>query len=67
MTWNRETDLVVLDELHKMRKWKSYLKGLYDSEGVHPPVSSPGARASISRRRWGTPSRGDTSRFGSIR
>lgn len=25
-----KTDLVVLDELHKFKTWKSYLKGLYD-------------------------------------
>lgn len=31
------TDLLVLDELHKMRGWKNYLKGLYDTkkEGLH--------------------------------
>lgn len=26
-----ETDLLVFDELHKFRKWRNYLKGLYDS------------------------------------
>ena len=29
--WRSTTDLLVLDELHKMRGWKSYLKGLYDT------------------------------------
>jgi len=51
MTWNRETDLVVLDELHKMRKWKTYLKGVFDSEGVHPPVLVTGsARLDIAKK-----------------
>ena len=29
--WRSTTDLLVLDELHKMRGWKSYLKGLFDT------------------------------------
>lgn len=31
MLWPPETDLVVLDELHKMEQWKNHLKGLYDT------------------------------------
>lgn len=31
--WNRSTKLVIFDELHKMRKWKLWLKGIYD-EGI---------------------------------
>ena len=27
---DRSTPLVVLDEIHKYRKWKNYLKGVYD-------------------------------------
>ncbi len=30
-SWSPETDLLVLDELHKMRQWKSFLKGTYDT------------------------------------
>lgn len=30
-TWPRDTDLIVLDELHKMPDWKNYLKGIYDT------------------------------------
>ncbi|MFI4956058.1 MAG: ATP-binding protein [Gammaproteobacteria bacterium] len=35
--WLPSTDLLILDELHKMRGWKNYLKGLYDTkpEGMH--------------------------------
>ncbi|MBX7139325.1 MAG: ATP-binding protein [Oligoflexia bacterium] len=29
--WDREPPLLVLDELHKMPRWKSWLKGLYDT------------------------------------
>jgi predicted AAA+ superfamily ATPase len=30
--WNREADLVIFDEIHKMKKWKQWLKGIYDTE-----------------------------------
>ncbi len=35
--WLDNTDLLILDELHKMPRWKNYLKGLYDtkSESLH--------------------------------
>lgn len=29
-TWSPRAGLVVLDEIHKMRDWKAYLKGAYD-------------------------------------
>lgn len=31
-SWHQNTDLLVLDELHKMPQWKNYLKGLYDTK-----------------------------------
>lgn len=31
-SWLPSTELLVLDELHKMSKWKNYLKGLYDTK-----------------------------------
>lgn len=30
--WNREADLIIFDEIHKMNKWKQWLKGIYDTE-----------------------------------
>ena len=30
--WDREPPLVIFDELHKMKKWKLWLKGIYDAE-----------------------------------
>lgn len=30
--WKAATDLLILDELHKMPNWKNYLKGLYDTK-----------------------------------
>lgn len=31
-SWLPTTDLLILDELHKMRGWKNYLKGVYDTK-----------------------------------
>ncbi|MDX1900451.1 MAG: ATP-binding protein [Gammaproteobacteria bacterium] len=33
--WLETTDLLVLDELHKMPDWKNYLKGIYDTRLEH--------------------------------
>ncbi len=30
--WLFDTDLIILDELHKMPNWKNFLKGLYDTK-----------------------------------
>ena len=30
--WDRSAPLLILDEIHKMKKWKSWLKGIYDTE-----------------------------------
>jgi predicted AAA+ superfamily ATPase len=42
-SWRREVALVVFDELHKMRKWKSWIKGIYDTEGVRPRLLVTGS------------------------
>ena len=31
-SWLPETDLLVLDELHKMPNWKNFIKGVYDTK-----------------------------------
>lgn len=35
--WDRKKTLVVFDELHKMKEWKRWVKGVYDKEGVSRP------------------------------
>jgi uncharacterized protein len=30
--WPNDTDLLILDEVHKMKNWKNYLKGLFDTK-----------------------------------
>ncbi len=42
-SWKRSTDLVVLDEIHKKPKWKSWIKGIYDVEGVRPRLLVTGS------------------------
>lgn len=41
--WDRQADLVVLDEVHKYRKWRQLLKGVYDTEGVRPRILVTGS------------------------
>lgn len=31
-SWPRKTELLILDELHKMKGWKNYLKGVFDTK-----------------------------------
>ncbi len=42
-TWNRQSDLLILDEIHKMKNWKSRIKGIYDTEGVRPRILVTGS------------------------
>lgn len=32
--WDRQVELVIFDELHKVPRWKAWLKGVYDTEGT---------------------------------
>ncbi len=41
--WRRDCDLVIFDELHKLKKWKNWLKGIYDTEGVRPRLLVTGS------------------------
>jgi predicted AAA+ superfamily ATPase len=48
--WDREKKLVIFDELHKMKKWKLWLKGIYD-EGLHQQILVTGsARLDIAKK-----------------
>lgn len=35
-SWDRKRQLIIFDELHKMPRWKRWLKGVYDKEGATP-------------------------------
>jgi len=41
--WPLETDYLVLDELHKMKNWKSFLKGTYDTKAPFTSILVTGS------------------------
>ncbi|MBI2343985.1 MAG: ATP-binding protein [Deltaproteobacteria bacterium] len=50
-TWDRESPLVIFDEVHKLKQWKRKLKGIYDTEGIPPRILVTGsARLTLYRR-----------------
>ncbi|MBF0200435.1 MAG: ATP-binding protein [Desulfamplus sp.] len=42
-SWDRSKPLIIFDELHKLKNWKSWLKGIYDTEGVPPSIVVTGS------------------------
>jgi uncharacterized protein len=42
-SWLPSTELIILDEIHKMPKWKNYLKGLYDTKLPHQKILITGS------------------------
>lgn len=42
-SWDRQKPLVIFDELHKLKNWKSWLKGVYDTEGIPPSILVTGS------------------------
>lgn len=52
-SWDREKALIILDELHKMDKWKSWLKGIYDVEGIPPALLVTGSAKISAFRKTG--------------
>ena len=43
LSWDRKKSLIIFDELHKMPQWKRWLKGIFDTEGVKPPILVTGS------------------------
>lgn len=41
--WDRKKSLIIFDELHKMPRWKSWAKGVYDKEGIPPRILITGS------------------------
>jgi uncharacterized protein len=49
--WKSTADLIIFDELHKMPRWKNYLKGLYDTKSENVAIIVTGsARLDIVRK-----------------
>ena len=42
-SWDRCKRYIIFDELHKKKKWKSWLKGVFDSEGLSPGLVVTGS------------------------
>lgn len=42
-SWKKDCDLVIFDELHKMKNWKSWIKGIYDVYGTRPKLLVTGS------------------------
>ncbi len=42
-SWDRAKDLLIFDELHKLKNWKSWLKGIFDTEGIPPSIIVTGS------------------------
>ena len=50
-SWERDNDFVIFDELHKMKNWKRWLKGIVDTEGYKPRLVVTGsARLDLYRK-----------------
>lgn len=43
-SWNREKEILILDELHKMKNWKQWLKGVCDTEKRNNIIVTGSAR-----------------------
>jgi uncharacterized protein len=52
-SWDRSKDLIIFDELHKLKNWKSWLKGIYDTEGVQPRIIVTGSAKPDTYRKAG--------------
>lgn len=49
--WSTENKLIILDELHKFKRWKSWIKGVYDTEKAdHSILVTGSARLDVYRK-----------------
>jgi len=42
-TWRLNTDFIIFDEIHKMKNWKMYLKGIYDGKPENQAILVTGS------------------------
>lgn len=43
LSWDRSCEVIIFDEIHKMKNWKSWIKGIYDVEGCKPAIVVTGS------------------------
>jgi len=48
--FDSKMQLLILDEIHKMKKWKSWLKGLYDTHTIPQTIVTGSAKLNTFRR-----------------
>lgn len=49
--WTKKSELLIFDEIHKMKAWKTWLKGVYDAQKTTPPLLVTGsARLEVYRK-----------------
>jgi predicted AAA+ superfamily ATPase len=53
LEWDRDVRLVIFDELHKMKNWKSWIKGIYDTENIPPSLLVTGSARIATMRKGG--------------
>jgi uncharacterized protein len=41
--WDRSKELIIFDELHKMKYWKRWIKGVFDTAGIPPELIVTGS------------------------
>ena len=51
--WDRDVQLIIFDELHKLKNWKSWIKGIYDTEGIPPSLLVTGSARLATMRKGG--------------
>lgn len=52
-SWDRHKKLLIFDELHKMKGWKRWLKGIYDTEGIPPEILVTGSARLDTHKKMG--------------
>jgi predicted AAA+ superfamily ATPase len=52
-SWDQSKQIVIFDELHKMPRWKSWVKGLYDKKGVGQGIVVTGSARLNTYRKFG--------------
>lgn len=52
-SWDRKKLQVIFDELHKMKDWKRWLKGIFDKESMPPAITVTGSARLDTYRKFG--------------
>lgn len=42
-SWDRSKSQIIFDEIHKLKNWKTWIKGVFDKEGIPPMLTLTGS------------------------